>query len=188
MGVYTGFGYAAPAGATQDTGDTSNVSLGCRFEVTQSGLYASAVRFYSAGTLPAFTRIGGIYSSDTGGALTVLAQATFAAVNTAGWQRVVITPTALTTGVDYYAVAYFQGGNYSLVTNVHGSDVVSGPVTVIAHSASTPNSVYNYATGISAPRTHFNLSWYCVDIEVDDGRPSNAAVSSTAAVVRAATW
>lgn len=186
-GIYTGFGYDAPAGASQQS-DNSDLTLGARFEVTQDGLYASMVRFYSAGTMPSATRVGAVFSADAFGAVSTLSQANFPVETAAGWQQVDITPVALTSGTDYYVGVFFPGGNYSVVSGVHDADVINGPVTILANSGTTPNSTYAYGATLNPPNTHFSTAWYCVDVGVGDGRPGAQVAGAQSAVNRAGLW
>ncbi|MGO6718323.1 N,N-dimethylformamidase beta subunit family domain-containing protein, partial [Rhizobium ruizarguesonis] len=147
------FGSATPA--VVNTGDTSAVELGVKFQTSAAGT-VTGIRFYK-GSQDTGTHTASLWSS-TG---TRLATLTFTNESASGWQIAYFTsPVALTAGQTYTASYHTNTGHYSTTTNYFTSNVTSGPLTAPASG----NGVYTYGSASLYPTSTFQSTNYWVDV------------------------
>ncbi|MBW9052600.1 DUF4082 domain-containing protein [Rhizobium mesosinicum] len=147
------FGSATPA--VVNTGDTSAVELGVKFQTSVAG-NVTGIRFYK-GSQDTGTHTGSLWSS-TG---TRLATLTFSNETASGWQIAYFSnPVALTAGQTYTASYHTNTGHYSTTANYFVSNVTSGPLTAPASG----NGVYAYGSNSLFPTSTFEQTNYWVDV------------------------
>jgi hypothetical protein len=156
---------ATPSIASQS--DSGSVELGVKLR-SDAGGYITGIRFYK-GPANSGTHVGSLWSS-TG---VLLAQATFTAETTSGWQQVTFpTPVAITANTTYIASYHAPGGGYSLNQNYFtGSGVDSAPLHALADGVAGGDGVYNYSAGSSFPTNSFASSNYWVDVLFQNSLP-----------------
>ncbi|MBB3312411.1 VCBS repeat-containing protein [Rhizobium sp. BK196] len=147
------FGSATPA--VVNTGDTSAVELGVKFQTSVAG-NVTGIRFYK-GSQDTGTHTGSLWSS----AGTRLATLTFTNETASGWQIAYFSsPVALTAGQTYTASYHTNTGHYSTTANYFVSNVTSGPLTAPASG----NGVYAYGSNSLFPTSTFEQTNYWVDV------------------------
>jgi electron transfer flavoprotein alpha/beta subunit len=141
-----------------DSGDTSAVEVGVKFESTVAGS-VTGIRFYKASTNTG-THVGSLWSA--AGAL--LASATFSNESTSGWQTVTFSsPVAISANTIYVAGYFAPNGHYTASQNGFTNAVINGPLSAVA-TGTSPNGVYAYGTSSVFPGSSYNATNYWVDV------------------------
>ena len=150
---------SATTPATVSSGDTGAVELGLVFQPNING-YITGVRFYKSSANTG-THTGSLWSANG----TLLAQATFSAETTSGWQTVSFASPVPVTANTVYVVSYHTNtGNYSVNNYYFLTGLTNGPLTAFADSAVTSgNGVYLYGSG-GFPTFTYNQTNYWVDV------------------------
>lgn len=145
--------------ATAATTGAASIEVGVKFRSSQSG-FIQGVKFFK-GPGNTGTHIGRLWTS-TG---TKLAEGTFLAESTAGWQQVwFATPVAITAGTTYVASYYAPNGRYAFTEfGFQGAGVTRGPLTALQDGVDGGNGVYAYGTG-GFPNSSFHAANYGVDV------------------------
>lgn len=135
--------------------DTASVELGVKFVPLVSG-QVTAIRFYKGGSANSGTHRGRLWTS----AGVKLADVTFSAETTSGWQTATLAaPIPLTAGKGYVASYLAPKGHYSLTESAF---------TVRKSSTyfRTPTNagVYRYGSSGGFPRSSYMASNYFVDV------------------------
>ena len=135
--------------------DNNAVTLGIRFSATVVGV-VTGVKFYK-GPDNTGVHVGSLWTS--GG--TQLAQATFAAESSAGWQSVTFDqPVTVTPGTIYVAAYRTNVGKYSATLgDFAGSGFTRGPLQVASGAGA-----FTYAAGFPGSQSSTN---YLVDVIFD---------------------
>jgi hypothetical protein len=157
-GDLTMFGSAVPKTVT-DT-DGRPVELGLRFRATAAGA-VTGVRFYR-GPQNGGTHLGRLW--DAAGKL--LAQATFPAATTEGWQQVRFgTPIRLRPGADYVISYFAPQGKYAADRGYfERGDQTRGPLVALGDSPGRPNGLYRYGAQGGFPVATWWSANYYVDV------------------------
>jgi len=152
------FGSAVPKTTTDP--DTRAVELGLRFRATQAGA-VTGVRFYQ-GPQNTGSHLGRLW--DSAGRL--LAQASFAASSTTGWQQVKFgTPIALTPGTEYVVSYFAPHGRYAADKGYFERGAkVSGPLVALADTKTKPNGLFRYGAQGGFPTSTWWSANYYVDV------------------------
>jgi hypothetical protein len=141
-----------------DSGDTSSVELGVKFDASSTGS-VTGIRFYEAATNTG-THVGSLWSASG----TLLASATFSNETGSGWQTVNFSsPVSITAGTTYVAGYFAPNGHYSSSPGALSAAVSNGPLTAIANGISS-NGVYAYAGSSTFPSNSYNATSYWVDV------------------------
>ncbi len=156
--------------------DGARVELGVRFSVDRPTL-ATGVRFFKGSNNPG-PHVGTLWSA----AGTVLAQATFTAESTTGWQTASFSaPVTLSTGTAYVVSYLAPSGGYSATVNGLSANIDASPVHAAAGSA-----LYTYGGGFPTNASSAN---YWVDPVVTDIPPVvSTVVASPSGSSLTVTW
>ena len=179
---YTVFGSTAPG--LVDSGDTSAVQLGSKFQSTTSG-FVTGIRFYkAAGPTPA-THIGYLWSSSG----TLLAQVTFSGETASGWQQANLSTPVYIQANTTYVVSYLAPkGHYSDdVSYFATKGATNGPLTELANGTSGTNGVYLYGTKAAIPTGSYSSSNYYVDVVFVNSLVSSITPAAAATAVSRST-
>lgn len=169
--------------ATIDSGDTTAVELGLKFQSEVAG-QITGVRFYKAAGNTG-THVGRLYSLDG----TEMAQVTFQSETASGWQEALFSsPVSITANTTYMVTYHTTAGRYS----VNGTYFASAPFdnyplhAVQNGGASGMNGMFRYGSGGTMPDSNFNASNYWVDVvfEVPDTTPPAVNISAPAGGAR----
>ncbi|MDQ4490356.1 DUF4082 domain-containing protein [Sinomonas sp. ASV486] len=161
--------------ATANSGDTSGVELGMKFQTTIDG-QITGVRFYK-GNQNTGTHVGNLWSA--GG--TKLATVTFVNESASGWQQAYFSaPVAVTANTTYEVSYYAPNGNYSDTGNGFSTQLGATPIVGLASGSSGGNGVYAYGSASSFPNGTYNSTNYWVDAVLNPGSPAAPVVLSTA--------
>ncbi|WP_456695334.1 DUF4082 domain-containing protein [Aeromicrobium sp. P5_D10] len=134
-----------------EAADPAPVTLGVRFASDSAGTI-SGVKFYK-GPNNTGAHTGTLWSS-TG---TKLAEGTFAAESSSGWQTLTFSqPVAIAKDTEYIASYRAPAGKYSVTPDALGSAVAGSPLRTPANGGS-----YTYGTGFPDARTSAS---YLVDV------------------------
>jgi hypothetical protein len=148
---------AAPVVAAD--GDTRAVELGVKFRADSNGVI-SGIRYYKSSTNTG-THVGSLWNTNG----TLLAQATFGAETTSGWQQVnFATPVAVIAGTTYVASYHTNTGHYADDTGFFANGVDNAPLHALKDGVSGANGVYAYGAGSVFPNNSFQASNYWVDV------------------------
>ncbi len=159
------FGSATPA--TIDSGDTSSVELGVKFDSEVSGT-VTGIRFYKA-TTNTGTHIGSLWSTSG----TLLASATFTGESASGWQQVNFsTPVAINANTTYVAAYLAPKGHYSYTAAGLASGVSNPPLAALANGVSA-DGVYAYSATSTFPSNSYNATNYWVDVNFEPAAPTS---------------
>jgi hypothetical protein len=152
---------------------SSPLTVGLKFESTVSG-YISGIRFYNGASSASGPEIGLFYNS--GG--TLLAQATFSAATSAGWQQVNFsTPVAIVANTVYVA-AYFSTTGFAYTGGYFTSAGFGNPpLQALEDGASGYNSVYIYGSTAQFPTNDGLGANYWVDVAFSLGTAATPAFS-----------
>ncbi|HEV7804347.1 MAG TPA: DUF4082 domain-containing protein [Solirubrobacteraceae bacterium] len=144
--------------ATVDSGDSSAIELGVKFQPDLDG-QITGIRFYKAAANTG-THIASLWKTDG----SRLAQATFTNESASGWQTVAFSsPVAVTAGTTYVASYFTPNGHYSLSSEAFADQVVNAPLRTIGDGTS-PNGVFLYTGATAFPQLSFNATNYWVDV------------------------
>jgi hypothetical protein len=144
--------------AQVDSGDTSAVEVGVKFESTVAGS-VTGIRFYKASANTG-THVGSLWSASG----TLLTSATFANESGSGWQTVTFSsPVAISANTVYVAAYFAPNGHYSASQNGFSAAVINGPLEAVA-SGTSPNGVYSYGSSSGFPSSSYNATNYWVDV------------------------
>ncbi|HEY7633110.1 MAG TPA: DUF4082 domain-containing protein [Thermoleophilaceae bacterium] len=150
------YDFATPT--TVDSGDTTPVELGVKFQSTVHG-QVTGIRFYKASGNTG-THTGSLWSTDG----TRLAQVTFTGESASGWQSATFSqPVTINPGTTYIASYFDVNGHYSVTNNGLASEIDNGPLKALGNTAS-PNGVFTYGATSTFPVGSFNASDYAVDV------------------------
>ena len=146
--------------AIVDSGDTSAVELGLKFQSSEAG-YVTGVRFYKSAANTG-THTGYLWSSSG----TLLAQVTFSNETASGWQQANFSTPVLIQPNTTYVVSYLApNGHYSdNVSYFATTGVQSNMLSALANSSKSPNSLYAYGTSATFPTGSYSSSNYWVDV------------------------
>lgn len=141
--------------------DPTPVTLGVRFASDTAGTI-TGVKFYK-GPNNTGSHTGTLWSI-TG---TKLAEGTFSAESTSGWQTLVFTtPVAIAKDTEYIASYRAPGGKYSATPGAFTADIAGSPLRTAANSGA-----FTYGTGY--PDTRSSTS-YLVDVDFQRPTPQIA--------------
>ncbi len=155
IGPFSLFGTTVPE--LVDSGDTTPLELGMRFQSARSGRVTGA-RFYKASTNTG-THRARLYTNLG----TLLGSGTFTGETASGWQECDLdAPVAITAGVTYVISYTDPNGHYSADSNYFASAVTRGDLTGVADGVSTPNGVFQVFGGF--PDTSGDGNNYWVDV------------------------
>jgi len=142
-----------------DAGDNTAVELGTKVRFDGKG-EVLGVRFYK-GTGNTGTHIGSLWTASG----QLLAQGTFSAETTSGWQKLMFnSPVAVQANTTYVVSYYAPNGRYSVSSgyfNGQGADYQS--LHAIANGVDGGNGVYRYGSGGGFPNSSYNATNYWVD-------------------------
>jgi hypothetical protein len=177
---YNGFGSSAPGNLTWQN-DSGAYTFGQKFRVTSAGLSATKIRFYLPAGSPNGAGAGfrvALYAVGNTTPLATAGPTSFAV----GWNEVVITSTALTSGADYMAAVLVPAGYYGAdsVLFAGGDYDPSGPLYFLSAGS------YNASGTLTYPTSTFGTPWYGVDVTVSDGASSNDGSGTAASGTTAA--
>ncbi len=152
------FDFGTPA--TTDSGDTSPVEIGVKFQSSAVGTI-TGIRFYKASTNTG-THIGSLWTA--GG--TLLASGTFSGETASGWQNLTFSsPVSISANTTYVAGYLAPNGHYSNTNAAFASaGVTNGPLTALANGTSS-DGVYAYSASSTFPTSTFNSTNYYVDVD-----------------------
>ncbi|WP_229426656.1 DUF4082 domain-containing protein [Microvirga alba] len=138
--------------------DASPVELGLRFQSSVAGT-VTGIKFYK-GTGDTGTHLGSLWTASG----TLLGSVTFTNETASGWQTATFSsPIALTPGTAYVA-SYHSNGHYAATSNYFTANVVNGPLTALADTASSRNGIYAYGSSSLFPTSTFQKTNYWVDV------------------------
>ncbi len=163
-----------PSSSTNILGNgTAPYEVGMKFSSNTNG-YITGFRYYK-GIGAQGTHIGNLWS--IGGVK--LASATFTGETASGWQTVTLnTPVAITANTIYIVSYFSQNGDFVFSRNYFATNIVSGPLTALASTASQSNGVYLQTTSSAFP-TQSNLQTnYWADVifsSTTSGSPLNTS-------------
>ena len=150
------FDLATPA--TVDSGDTSSVELGVKFQSDVAGTI-NGIRFYKAAANTG-THIGSLWTSSG----TLLASATFSGETASGWQQVLFSsPVSISANTTYVAGYLAPKGHYSVTQPGFSSSVDNAPLHALANATSV-NGVYAYSSSSTFPSSSYQASNYFADV------------------------
>ena len=139
---------------TPSANDSSAVELGVRFTPSVSGSVLGVRYYQGAGNTG--THLGSLWSTSG----TLLAQLTFPASSSIGWQSADFASAVSVTAGTTYVVSYFApNGHYSADANFFASTYTSG---VLSASAGT-DGVYRYGSTTGFPSSSWASTNYWVD-------------------------
>ncbi len=148
--------------ATANSGDTSAVELGVKFQASTNGTI-TGIRFYK-GSLNTGTHVGDLWSASG----TLLATATFTNETASGWQEADFSsPVAVTAGTTYVASYHTNSGEYSVDPNYFANAHTNGALTAPSSSSSGGDGVFMYSSNPAIPSGTYNASNYWVDVVFD---------------------
>lgn len=151
--------------STTDTGQTSAVTVGTRWNTATAG-NVFGVRYYRASsTVPTTGNFKvGLWDNDG----TLLASRDVPAGNTEdGWVDVRFnSPVSVSANHDYVAGYYSPNGTEVYTGGLITSDITNGDLTAVGDSSGTPNGVYSTNSTFSFPGTRSNnANWYGTDVD-----------------------
>jgi len=130
-----------------------------KFRADSNGVI-SGIRYYKSSTNTG-THVGSLWDANG----TLLAQATFGAESTSGWQQVnFATPVAVTAGTTYVASYHTNTGHYADDTGYFANGVDNAPLHALQDGVSGANGVYAYGANSVFPNSSFQASNYWVDV------------------------
>ena len=155
-----------------DFDDPQAVELGVQFSSTVSG-YVTGVRFYK-GAGNTGEHIGSLWTT----AGTLLAQATFVAESSTGWQQVAFsTPVAVVAGTTYVASYHTNTGHYAVDSGYFADHGYSNaPLSAPGGDTATPNGLFAYSPTPTFPTGSFNGNNYWVDVTFS-AQPTPVSIS-----------
>lgn len=153
--------------------DSASVELGVKFKSDRAG-FICGVRFYK-GAGNTGTHVGRLWSK----AGKLLAQATFTAESTSGWQQVNFSaPVAIAANTVYVASYLAPKGHYAVTANAFATAGVDrAPLHALKNGISGGNGVYRYGTG-GFPASSYKSSNYWVDVVYTATLPMAKAAST----------
>jgi hypothetical protein len=139
------------------------LTLGVKFRSDVAG-QITGIRFWKASPNDNGTHIGLLYTSS--GAL--LAQATFTAETTGGWQQVnFATPVAISPGVTYVAAYYTTSGFSAHGTYFLNTGADAPPLHALKSGVDGANGLYSYGAPARMPLSSRGAN-YWVDVVFAD--------------------
>lgn len=165
------------AGGVGTATDDTQVTLGTDFTLTATA-WLTQIRWFRATDEATGTTRQGILYDSAGNVLYGPVNIPTGALN--AWSAYTL-PTALRLNAGAYKAAVFHpAGRYTAAahwfdTGPNGSDVIEGPVTVLA-SAHAPygNGTYAYGAAPGFPTSSFNAAAYFSDVTISDTDPALA--------------
>ena len=152
--------------AIVDTGDTSSVTVGVKFQSSQYGSI-TGIRFYKASTNTG-AHIGSLWSS-TG---QLLASATFTSETASGWQTVTFAQPVTIQPNTTYVASYLAPTGHESATGSYfypygpslagGADYDSPPLHAVPNNSSV-NGLYTYGPTNTFPTSTYQAANYWVD-------------------------
>jgi hypothetical protein len=137
----------------------SPVTLGVKFRADTAGTI-TGIRFWKASGSDSGTHVGLLYTN-TG---TVLAQATFTAESTGGWQQVKFAaPVAINPGVTYIAAYHSTSGWSADGTYFLSKGADAPPLHALRSGVDGANGLYSYGSSARFPVTSRGAN-YWVDV------------------------
>jgi hypothetical protein len=148
---------AAPVVAADD--DNRPVEVGVKFRADSNGVI-TGIRYYKSSTNTG-PHVGSLWNING----TLLAQASFGAESSSGWQQVnFATPVTVTAGTTYVASYHTNTGHYADDTGFFTNGVDNAPLHALQDGVSGANGVYAYGASSVFPNNSFQASNYWVDV------------------------
>ncbi|MGE0538106.1 MAG: DUF4082 domain-containing protein, partial [Pirellulales bacterium] len=143
-----------------DTGDSSPIELGMRFESAVSG-FVTGVRFYKSAANTGL-HTGSLWSADG----TLLASVVFSNESASGWQQAYFSSPVQIQANTPYVISYFApNGRYSVSRGALTWATTEGALTSLG-SNDTPNGLYTYSRSAFPAQSYDQSNYYVAPIFV----------------------
>jgi hypothetical protein len=160
---------ALPSGSGNAIG-SSPLEAGMKFSSNVDG-YISGLKYYK-GVGAQGTHIGNLWNSNG----TKLATATFTGETASGWQTVTFAnPIAIKANTIYVVSYYSPHGDFVFSNNYFTSNVINGPITALASTASQLNGVYAYGSSSTFPTQSYQARNFWADVIFSSSAPTSTS-------------